>query len=307
LYFGFGTVAQPTRVTPPSPVTPKRARTYDLSLVEEVALGVTFLVAFLSFRRLYDTIPLLMAMGLAACIAFLLWKATRLIRNRSVRLQNVTLKHDGKLHSGGVIFASLAILVAAVTLESALVQFHRVRGERWDRRVAVSAASVLSPERSALPPDVAHAAERAAAHYRRADRVGHGGWGLLQTPEVVTRRAWLALVLGDLDAVDVHLGRTLAHEGPIRSVRLDRARVHSLQGRNELALEEMRTLVAEDPSDMRAQSFYAEALESAGEWERAVSAWIVVVNVDPDDARARARLVALLERLGRHDDAARYR
>jgi len=301
LYFGFG---KPASGTPPADRAPRRV--YDLGAREEIVWGGVFLFAFVAFRGLYDTVPVLMAMGMAACATFVLWKGTQLVRQPSVRLQRTAFKRAGKLAPAGFAFAVAAVVVALGLVDSALVQYQRARAEHWDQRVTVSAAAAFAPGGVALPVDVAAAAERAANHYRAADVIGEGGLGLLPTREVITRRAWLALVRGDLDAVDHHLGRTIARGDGARAARVDRARVHLLQGRAEVAIDELHALVAEDPTDMVVHRAYAEALEQVGRTDRAIAAWIVVVNVT-DDASARARLVELLERAGRDAEARRYR
>jgi thioredoxin-like negative regulator of GroEL len=157
-----------------------------------------------------------------------------------------------------------------------------------------------------VPEAALAAALRAEAHYRRADAIPAGGWGLLPTAEVAARRAWLALVRREPGEAAGHLERAVRARPHDRTLRVELAGVHALAGLPERAEEELARLIAEDPADDAPHRTLASVLERRGDREGAVAELIVVVNLAPGDAAARSRLVHLLQALGRHDDAARY-
>jgi polyferredoxin len=303
LYFGFGT---PAAKKPPAR-TGQRYRVYDLPLGHEIGLAATFAGAFFAVRGVYDRVPLLMAIGVAGCVAFLAWLAIRTLRESSTSLQNLTLKSEGRLSAAGGTFLAVCTLVFVLVVQSGFVQAHRARAEAWDRAVRVPAEVAFREEQPEIPAPILDAADRAAAHYERADRIGAGGWGLLETPEVVVRRAWIALVRGRPDEAAGHIRRVIAAGHADRQARFDLARVVELGGDLDEAAALWRELLAADPADAAAHRELARVLERAGDPEGAVAALIVVVNLDPGDGAARLRLAQLLEDLGRPSEAARYR
>jgi NAD-dependent dihydropyrimidine dehydrogenase PreA subunit len=303
LYFGFGRPA----VAAGAPRSRGRTRAYDLSPAGEAAAALSFLAVLLCFRGLYDAVPLLMAVGIAACATWLGWTALRLLRDSGVSWHGVPLRRDGRLLPGGHIVLALGVVVAAATAHSGVVQASRAAAQAWDRRVTVHADVPFREDRPPLDRAQLAAARAAEANYRRADEISAGGLGLAPTPEVVMRRAWLALVLSEPRAAAGHLRRAAALAGEPRVVRLDLARVLALAGDRDGALAELRRLIAEDPADAAPHRLLAGLLEESGALEEAAASLVAVVNLAPDDADARARLVGVLTRLGRPQDAARYR
>jgi Fe-S-cluster-containing hydrogenase component 2 len=303
LYFGFGKPA----VAAGPPRGRGLSRIYDLPPGEEAVAALSFLVVLLCFRGLYDAVPLLMAVGVAACSAYLGWTAVHLLRDPAVAWHGIPLKREGRLRPAGRATLAMALAAAAFTVHSGLVQGSRALGERWDRRVTVGADAPFHAGQVPLDPAQRNAAARAEAHYRRADEVAAGGLGLVPTAEIAMRRAWLALVRGEPRDASSHLRRAAGLADDPRPVRLDLARVLALAGERDEAVAELRRLVAEDPADARPHRALASLWEQDGELEEAAAALVTVVNLAPDDDGARAKLAEVLERLGRPEDAGRYR
>ena len=65
----------------------------------------------------------------------------------------------------------VGVLLLALTVQNAAVQWHRARAVHFDRAVTWTPADAMSLHREPLPEPVASAAHRAAHHYRRADRL----------------------------------------------------------------------------------------------------------------------------------------
>jgi ferredoxin len=303
LYFGFG----PPAAAKPSPRTGTFFRAYDLPLSEEIVLAAVFALSFFALRGVYDVIPVLMAMGMAGCTAYLAWIGGRLLRMPDVALQNVTLRAEGRLTGAGRVTAVGVAVVGLLVAHSALVNAHRTRAERWDREVRVPVSEAFRKHRAPLDPVDRERAQAAARHYRRADRIDRGGFGLLATPEMTLRRAWLALVLGEIDEAEAHLRHRIAAGGEVAPMRVDLARTLRLAGKDAGAERELRDLIALDPADPAPQRELAALLESRGDLEGAVAALVVVHHLAPEDRGSRERLIYLLLRLGRPREAARYR
>jgi thioredoxin-like negative regulator of GroEL len=210
------------------------------------------------------------------------------------------------MRAAGFGALAVAVLLAAGAVQSGAVRWERGRAESWDRRVTMSAADALAFERGPAPAAQREAARRAGAHYARADAVRAGGLGLLATPEVVARRAWMAVVQERYDEAAAHLRRLDRPEAPARS-RLELARVLALAGRREEALAVLRRTVAEHPVDPAPHRELAAHLERAGRPSEAAAELVIVANLAPGDGASRARLVELLEALGRQDEADAYR
>jgi len=281
------------------------SRHWDVSGGAEIALAVVFGLSFFAWRGAYDAIPFLMAIGMAASVTYLTWLLARLVRSPEVEHQGFALRRGG-LTGRGVGTAAGAIVAILLTAQAGAVRFAGSQAVRFDREVPVGRGEAFAADRTALAPEVRDAAERAATWYARADVLGQGGLGLAAVPGTVARRAWMALVLGRHAEAETQLRRLAERDGN-RGTRLDIARVQRADGRADEAAAGLRTLIAEDPTDVDSHRELAATLMAIGDREGAVAALVAVVNLAPEDATARRILVGLLEQLGRPADAARYR
>jgi polyferredoxin len=301
LYFGFGPL--PGR----SPAEGARVRRHwDLTVPEEIAAAAAFVAVLLAHRGVYDSVPLLMAVGLAACTTAAGWIAWRVLRRADVSHQGAALKRAGRLRGAGAGAIAAAALLAALAAQSAAVKSERGRGEAWDRQVRIAAADALAFERAPVPEAQLAAARRAEAHYARADALGAGGLGLLATPEVTARRAWMAVVQGRYGEAADLLARLDSPEATPRAAA-ELARVRALAGRAEEATAGLRRRIAERPAEPALHRELAALLERRGRLDEAAAELVILVNLAPADTAARSRLADVLERAGRQEEAARYR
>jgi len=88
---------------------PKSSARGDYSPLEEIALGVLFLAALISFRGLHGWVPLLMAMGVAAIAAWVALQGWRLTARRDFSWRNWRLKRDGGFTPAGAVFGVLVL------------------------------------------------------------------------------------------------------------------------------------------------------------------------------------------------------
>jgi tetratricopeptide (TPR) repeat protein/ferredoxin len=176
----------------------KRNRQYDLTVWEEVWVGLVFLLLTLSFRSMLEMIPLLMAMGMGAIGAFLAWKLWRVIKDQNVRLAHGQLRSRGNLTLAGCIFLLLTPLYLLMGAWSGTVRFNLFLADLADNRVKAPAQTVLAPGYKPDPSEKA-LAERAIVLYTRSLPADHGGFGWKPVSDVAVRLAWLHAVAGRLD------------------------------------------------------------------------------------------------------------
>ncbi|MCA9752628.1 MAG: tetratricopeptide repeat protein, partial [Gemmatimonadetes bacterium] len=276
---------------------PPAARHWDVSGPTELMLALVFAATFFAWRGAYDAIPFLMAVGLAACTTFVAWLFVRLLRRGDVSLQGKVLVESGRWRPAGRVALAASALLLVLGLQTGAVRLLEAAGARADRGVTVGRAEAFAAQRPPLPPDVRAHAERAAARYRLADRIGEGGLGLGSTPSVTARRAWLALVLGDPEEATRQL-RRLMDRSPERTTVLDLARVRRAAGDAPGAVAVLNGLVAEDPTDTDAHRELAATWMAAGDHAKALAELVIVTNLAPDDrvaAHLRDQLRARVE------------
>ena len=91
-----------------------KKRKYDLSLLEELFVAGLFLFSFFAFRSLYAMIPMLMAVGIALVVTWIVWKAWRILQEQNSSFHSRQLKFHGLLKRSGVAFLLVAVFVLAV-------------------------------------------------------------------------------------------------------------------------------------------------------------------------------------------------
>ncbi len=277
-----------------------KARTYDFTLSEEIALAVVATAALFVFRGLYGQIPLLLAMGLAGMTAFTLMKFARLVRSPNVRLQQYSLKRGGQWTKPGVVFGGLTVLLFVLVCHSGVVQYHVFRGDQLARSLSlgdevwVSGASwsdsATNPQRNTL--------RRATAYLERAERVG-----LWHTPAVLNDLVWLYLAADRNEAAEAAV-RKLIDLTPNRA-EVHRGLAGVLRKRNRIdeAEQSYRAALALDPGYTRARSELCAMLTRTGRSETALLEYDEGLQATPDDVPLMADRARLLLQLGRHDDA----
>lgn len=199
LSFGFAKPAVLAKARTPEAKERRKKHVvpYDLTIAEEVWVGLTFFVfTWFGFRGMLNSVPLLMSAGLGAIAAFTTWKLVRLFRTDNVRLGHLQLRIKKRFTAWGVVFVPLAAALFALGVWGTTVRMSREVGGFWDYWVregnAFAANYVPEAEEKAK-------ALKAIANLKRGDAIGEGGIGWsLKTPEV-SRLAWLYAVAGDKD------------------------------------------------------------------------------------------------------------
>ena len=131
LHIGFGTVALGKRT---------QKRKYNLALWEEFFVSGLFLLGFFAFRRLYEFIPMLMAVGISLVVTWLVWKAIKVLQESNVSFHSWRLKFHGKIKPAGVLFILIAVILFALTAHSAVIQSFKLIGENALRNNDIASA-----------------------------------------------------------------------------------------------------------------------------------------------------------------------
>jgi len=84
----------------------KARRVREYSRAEEALLGGCFLLAMYAFRGFHGAVPLLLALGLSAILAYLGVQGLRLLYRREISLQRMSLRAAGRLTAAGTLFAA---------------------------------------------------------------------------------------------------------------------------------------------------------------------------------------------------------
>lgn len=274
----------------------------DMTWVEELVVIVTFIVTLLVMRGLYGTFPLLMAAGVAGSFAGVVWGAFRLARRGDVRVSGVWLRRHGRLRRAGSAMVIASVVGGVFLAHSAVIRGAQWRAGVLDGRVRTTKASVFAHDYApdAHERDVAH---RALALYALAGSLRDGGLGLVDTPAVEVRRAWLHLVAGERTQAEARLRNALAIEGLNDALVSELSSVLLLDGRVADAER-----VLEDALARRAR-FAQSRLALAGLRMRqgrvADAESVLRAGVDTaglGDLRVRSALASLLLQQGRIDE-----
>ena len=272
-------------------------RVYDLAWWEEITLAGVFAAAFFGSRGLYGAVPLLMALGIAGCVAYIAHKAIRLPLDANLRLHNFTLRHKGRLRPAGAAFIASALLTLALTAQSLAVQWFEWRAQRVDDTVTVPASEVFRKQRAPLPPQQKAAAERAVALYTRASSWRMGGVGLAGTPAIDIRLAWLRCVLGDYAAAEADLRRVQSRGELKENTASQMATIIALQGKDASAF--VREVLQHSPTFHNLRSALAQQYLEANRPSDAEALYTDHLEKHPGSAVALSRLGAIQMMTGR--------
>jgi len=263
LYFGFGKpalLAKPTRSQ-----RPKTARSWwkinrwrSWSGREELALGLLFVGAFFTFRGLYNTIPFLFALAIAALVAYFTILAARLLYKRKVAIQSLVLKEDGALTGAGRMYCGTTLLLLALWAQSGYVHYHRNAAESGYIELNELIVGWLNGPRELSDAQRA-TAEETLEHALIAERWTPFTLFPREEWELSLTRGWLYLLLGDETSFEEMLRRAVGalEDNTIAADGL--ANYHAAFGRRAEAerwFEHATGVAPEDPATWRAWARY---------------------------------------------------
>lgn len=107
-----------------------------LPLGDELVFGGAFLCGLLALRGSQDMIALLFAIGLAACLAFLVLEFIHLLATDNLTLRKIRLKRAGRMAPGGFAFVGLMALLFVCTGVSGASRLRDVATSRLQQQAA---------------------------------------------------------------------------------------------------------------------------------------------------------------------------
>lgn len=245
-------------------------------------LAAMFAGAFTAFRGLYFGVPFLLALGLAACVAYVGVLGVRLATRPHLRLNNFQLKTHGAWTRSGRGFALVAILVVLATAHSGLVRYHEAAGV--EGFAAIRAATV---------PD--SAARASTIRHLEAAR----SLGLVEPLELDRMLASLYTLEGSPGLAKPLLLRIVDHDGSDWEARVRLARIELGRGGLKAAAEVLSPVVGAPLKSRVPVSKWVDACvldawvkRERNEPEAAARALEVALAGDPNRSSAR---IALLE------------
>lgn len=281
------------------------ARRYDTSLRADVALLGVFLVAFLGTRGAYGLVPMLMAVGVAITAMFLAWRLATLRTSPEIRLHGWVLRTGGRLTGRGRVFVGVALVALLLVGHTAGLNAARARGEALDADIRLPRNVVLDAPPGSLDPEVRDRATRARDLLALTRPVSDGGLGLVATPGLDLRVAWLDLVRGRPDLARPVLEAELARGTPTDALVVDLARVMRLEGREDRAVAMLEASLDRNPDLDRARGLLAGLLLDAGRPDAAIELLQRAVVRAPGDAIRHHDLAIALREAGRTGAALR--
>ena len=94
----------------------------SLTVKEDLLVFVVFIFSVFTFRGLYDTIPLLLSVGMAICTAMIVLLFYRAVQSSSFALRGLPFRSSGKWTSYGIAFNVFCCLLVVFVLHSSAVQ-----------------------------------------------------------------------------------------------------------------------------------------------------------------------------------------
>jgi hypothetical protein len=88
------------------------------------AIALLFLGLVIGYRSMYNSVPLLMAMGIAAVGSFMAYKSWRMLRDANVRGPFRQLKRDRRITPAGYAFFAATLAVLALGVHGGVMNYH---------------------------------------------------------------------------------------------------------------------------------------------------------------------------------------
>lgn len=189
----------------PAVTTPLRAGAatpkakWDVSWGGEITLAILMLLSFLAWRGAYGLVPMLLSLGAAAVMVWMLWKAWRMLRDDNASLHRWGLKRAGSLTSAGLVFLLATVVVLAVTAQAGA---SHLLGWQGDRMAEGFRQRIVAPMRAGVTPlsiEQQRRARAAIGWHRLAGSIGQGGIGMASDPNDLQSMARVHAQLGELE------------------------------------------------------------------------------------------------------------
>lgn len=179
----------------------KIKRKSHLSVGGEILLALIFSLTWLSWRGVYEQIPLLMATGVALCATFLVFKSSQLLRHQETSLQGTPLYRGGATARAGRVLIAVTFVVVVLTISAGQTRWSQNLAQLNFARAEVNLDQVLTQGQDPVPEETKVAAARAVEHLRDLLRFDRGGYALIEPTGTVLEEkiGYMSAVAGDLE------------------------------------------------------------------------------------------------------------
>ena len=267
--------ADKRRKKPKTAVTKAR---WDLTRTQEVVLAVFFLVTFVSVRGLYGVIPMLLAGGVAAIAAWVVWKAWRTLTDANVRIHGFQLRRRGRVTFWGGAYLLATLVLIALVAHSAVLSVHWASG-----MTALNRAALVSD--GAIAGDAQEHYEEAARRFEKVHAIG-----LATTPKTDFQLALVYFALQRYPEGEVALRRVIAREGEKDGLVVDLAQLMLRQGEGYKTVDYLNEVLERHPSYPETRWTLGALYLGAGETDNALRTFRGGVEARPDDYVAYVKL-----------------
>ena len=297
LYFGFGKPAVAVKQT----IT----KNYSLTWPEEALAAGVFVVSFLAVWDVYQLVPMLMALGIAAVTTFLSLRTLRLFRAADLSFYRHSLKSSGTLQKAGWAFLSFAVLWIGLNAHSGWIRYHEIGGAIAFQSLQIPdelALAQLNPDQWLSPTDRSNIVD-GKTHLNAADT-----FGLFTNSDALPKLAWFEYLSGNTQRSVELLGRVAEYQdGQAEALSLYyRGAILNRSGRSDEALVSLDQALAERPDLVTAREEKGEALWRLGRSQEAVAVWNDAIRNNPGLPLANNFLAGAALTMGSTDVAAAY-
>lgn len=303
LYFGFGKPTLAAARVPVAAKNPSPPRSYSLTWPEELAAATVFLASFLAVWDVYQLVPMLMALGIAAVTTFLAVKTWKLLLTSDSAFYRSSLRLSGRIQPAGWAFLAFAIIWIGLNAHSGWIRYH-------ERAGAIAFSSLQIPDELALarsdPGQWLTAADRENVTEGKRHFATAASAALFENAESLPKVAWFEYLSGNADKAIEVLGHAAASQhGRGRALSwYYRGAILNRLGRHGEALAGLDHALAERPDLVGAAEERGESLWLLGRRHEAVQAWSDALTANPQLPVAANMLAGALAALGRPESAA---
>jgi tetratricopeptide (TPR) repeat protein/NAD-dependent dihydropyrimidine dehydrogenase PreA subunit len=297
LYFGFG--------KPAAAVGKSVAKNYSLTWPEEFLAAAVFLSSFLAVWDVYQLVPMLMALGIAAVTTFLVLRSVRLIRAKDLSFYRWALRLSGKMTAAGWAFLGFAFIWTGLAVHSGWIRYNERAGALAYQNLQIPdelALAQLNPARWLSVSDRENIASGKRSFRAAVDT------GLFVNSEALPKLAWLEFLAGNTDKSVELLGKAATHQqGQGKALSLYyRGAILNRAGRYDQALTSLDQAVAERPDLIVAREERGESLWQLGRRQDAVDTWNDVIRSNAALPLANSFLASAAATLGDAEAASNY-
>ena len=280
LYFGFG---KPTVLAKPASVSvgvPAIQRNYSLTWPEEILAAAIFAASYFAVWNVYQLVPMLMSLGIAAVTTFIAMRAIKIFRAENLSFHRFNLKAVGQIKQAGWGFLLFAFVWTGLIGHSGWVRYHESAG-------AAAFQNLHIPDELALarpdPKQWLDQNDRTMIAEGKRHLATATNFGLFANAEALPKLAWFEYLSGNSERAVEMLTLSATHQnGPSKAMSLYyRGAILNRSGRHDEAILSLDQALAERPDLATALEEKGEALWQLGRREDAVSIWSAAVRINP--------------------------